>query len=40
MSTDMSAALEETLAAVERFDFDEAKEKLRPVMAALERNPA
>ena len=37
---EIRAALEETRASVERFDFDEAKEKLRPVMAALERNPA
>ena len=34
---DMSAALDATLAAVERFDFDAATEKLQPIMILLER---
>ena len=36
----LRAALDEVLACVERFDFDDAKEKLRPVLAALEEMPA
>ena len=35
-TAEQRVALDETLACVERFDFDEAKEKLRPVVAALE----